>query len=84
MVARVIVERPMALGAGFQARPGPILLRRKHDREHPTNCVVQPVHFGGEQLQPTRLVGPDAQARGGRSVIKRLGALRGEGEFCIG
>src|SRR3712207_1757069 len=39
MVARVIVERPVALGAGFEARPGPILLRCVRDRDQPADEI---------------------------------------------
>jgi hypothetical protein len=66
----------MALGAGFEAGPGPILLRLKHDREQPTNGVVHAARIGWEQLQPTLLVGPKAQACRADSVVEGLGDLR--------
>jgi hypothetical protein len=78
LIARVIVECPVALGAGFQAGPGPMLLRREHDREQPTNGGVQPIRVGGEQLEPTHCVGPGAQASRGHSIVERLGGLQGE------
>jgi hypothetical protein len=55
-----------------------MLLRREHDREQPTNGVVQPIRVGGEQLEPTHCVGPGAQASRGHSIVERLGRLQGE------
>jgi hypothetical protein len=83
MVARVIVERPMALGAGFQAGPSPTLLRSQHDREQPTNGVIQPACFGGEQLEPTCLIGPGAEACGGRGCVEGLCGFRSEWETLV-
>jgi hypothetical protein len=80
MVARVIVERPVALGARFQAGPGPVLLCREHDRDQPPDSVVQPVRVGGEQLEPTRLISPGTQVCRANGVVECLGDLRSEWE----
>src|SRR5215212_932303 len=52
-----IVERPVALRAGLETGPTPVLLRREHDQDQSSDGVVQPVRFGGEQFDSARLPG---------------------------
>jgi hypothetical protein len=78
VVLGVVVERPVAFGADLETGPGPVLLRREHDRNQSADGMIQPPLFGREQLQPTSLIGPGAQVCGAGSVVERLSRLRGE------
>src|SRR5829696_3268561 len=49
-VLRVVVERPLALGAHLEAGPHAVLLRREHDRDQAADRVVQCPRLGREQL----------------------------------
>src|SRR5215204_6611602 len=73
-VLGVIVERPVALGAGLEARPAAVLLRCEYGREQPTDRLVRPL-AGGEQGDPPVVPGQNTQARRTRSVVERIDGL---------